>query len=385
MKRSTKRSTKEEFVNKARGVWGFKYDYSKVVYVNSKTNIIIICPIHGEFSQIPSDHLNGHGCSKCGYAIASLKKNHTIEQFIIKAKIIHGNKYDYSKVDYVNCHANIIIICPLHGEFTQSPSRHLSGHGCTKCGEIAGSFKQKNTIEYFIERAREIHGNKYDYSKVVYVNYYTDVIIICPIHGEFSQRPNVHISGSGCQECSGCKHLNIEKFIINSIRVHGNKYDYSKVIYINNYTKVTIICPIHGEFSKTPTDHIHHKSGCPKCKSSKGEKLISLILDNNKIKYIQQKIFKNCINPKTNWPLKFDFDLPEYNTLIEYNGIQHYGHIGYWHRNGETLESQQYRDEIKKQYAISHGYKYLVIKYTDKNIEEILKRELKYGQKTSYQ
>lgn len=121
------------------------------------------------------------------------------------------------------------------------------------------------TTEQFIKKAQQIHNNKYDYSKVEYVNNRTKVCIICPEHGEFWQTPNSHLNGNGCSSCKGLKKLTTKEFIERAKQVHGNKYDYSKTIYVNKRTKVCIICPIHGEFYQTPHNHVYQKQGCPEC------------------------------------------------------------------------------------------------------------------------
>ena len=182
---------KENFIHSAHKIHGDKYDYSKVVYKNNKTEVCIICPIHGEFYQTPNSHLKGRGCPICGGT-----KKLTKEDFITKAKEIHGDKYDYSKVVYKNNKTEVCIICPIHGEFYQTPKNHLSGRGCPKC-----SGNKKYTKEDFVQESSKVHGNKYDYSKVVYKNNKTEVCIICPIHGEFYQAPKNHLSGQGCPIC----------------------------------------------------------------------------------------------------------------------------------------------------------------------------------------
>ena len=194
-------------------------------------------------------------------------KKKTTEQFIKEAKAIHGDKYDYSKVNYKGCFEKVCIICPIHGEFWQTPAMHLSGQGCSKC-----CGRKRKTKEEFIEDAKKVHGNKYDYSKVNYVNNKTKVIITCPIHGDFLQRPDRHLFGCGCNKCGydntaeKCK-TSLEDFIKRAKEIHGDKYDYSKVVYVNNHTKVCIICPIHGEFWQTPRTHLMGR-GCPICNES---------------------------------------------------------------------------------------------------------------------
>jgi hypothetical protein len=184
-------------------------------------------------------------------------KRLTTEQFIEKAKAVHGDKYDYSLVDYRNAKTKVKIICPEHGSFEQTPNNHLSGNNCPKCSD-----KKLNTEE-FIEKARNVHGDRYNYSIVVYNNKQTKVKIICPIHGDFEQRPDSHLNGNGCPHC-GRKTKTTKTFIRESNIVHNDKYNYSLVEYKNNSIKVKIICPEHGSFEQTPSNHLSGK-GCPKC------------------------------------------------------------------------------------------------------------------------
>ena len=198
-------------------------------------------------------------------------KKINIEDFIEKAKQIHGDKYDYSKVEYEGTDKKVCIICPKHGEFWQTPYVHNNLKcGCPLCGHERTNALKRSSKEHFIEKAKEVHGDKYDYSKVKYVNNHTEVRIICPEHGEFWQKPYVHLKGSGCHKCSLNKRKSIfsdgrEKFIEKAKKVHNDKYDYSKVNYVNARTKVCIICPEHGEFWQEPFAHIVSKYGCPKC------------------------------------------------------------------------------------------------------------------------
>ena len=202
LKLKYKTEGQEQFIDKARKVHGDKYDYSKVEYVNNRTKISIICPMHGEFLQTPNAHLNGHGCQKC--KIEKLReinlKNKDI--FVTNAINIHGNKYDYSKVEYVNNSTKVCIICPIHGEFWQTPNNHLYGYGCDKCAREKNSLVLRKTLEDFINESNTIHNFKYDYSKVEYINIQTPVCIICPEHGEFWQKPSVHLYGHGCPKCN---------------------------------------------------------------------------------------------------------------------------------------------------------------------------------------
>ena len=200
----------EEFIKKSKKIHGDKYDYSKVKYVNSKTDVCIICPIHGEFWQTPSTHLKGSGCKKCGDLSVGMKNNRiTTDEFIKRAKIIHGDKYDYSKTEYTSPRKKICIIDKEFGEFWMMPYAHLNGQGCpSRKGEKISKANSKSK-EKFIEQAKKVHGDKYDYSKVDYKGVFEKVCIICPTHGEFWQRPTEHLSGCGCPICKS-SHLEME-------------------------------------------------------------------------------------------------------------------------------------------------------------------------------
>ena len=178
-----------------------KYDYSLVDYVNSKTKVKIICPIHGEFKQTPTNHLSGNGCKKCGVLSTNKEKSYSLEEIKRKFKEIHGDKYDYSLVNYINVMTMVKIICPIHGEFEQLPHGHISGRGCPKCGIIKRTVNISKTKDDFITNANIIHNNEYNYSLVDYINCKIKVKIICSKHGEFEQTPDGHIQGQGCPKC----------------------------------------------------------------------------------------------------------------------------------------------------------------------------------------
>ena len=189
----------------------------------------------------------------------------TLEQFIEEANNIHNNKYDYSLVKYINSSTNVKIICPIHGEFEQKPIKHINAkQGCKKCSAIKVHDKQRNTLDDFIKRSKEKHGDKYDYSNTNYVSIGKKVKIICSIHGEFEQTPHNHMSGKGCKYCGGTTKMDTKLFIIKAKEIHGDKYDYSKVDYELSRKPIKIICPKHGEFEQTPNNHLSKGQGCPK-------------------------------------------------------------------------------------------------------------------------
>lgn len=192
------RITAEEFIRRAKDVHGGVYDYSLTKYAHAHSKVEIVCRKHGAFLQLPSDHLRTTGCLDCSRERQLLG----VESFIEKAKGVHGDKYDYSLVEYMNTSSKVTIICPKHGSFLQTPDSHLRGKGCLSCATISRSKKQSLTVDEFIEKAVEVHGSRFDYSMVEYKNARSKVKIICPIHGVFMQKPDSHVRGSGCPSCA---------------------------------------------------------------------------------------------------------------------------------------------------------------------------------------
>ena len=251
-----KKKTTKEFIEQAITIHGGKYDYSKSNYQGCKKKVCIICPKHGEFWMTPDNHVNSkQGCPKCANNVSL-----TTEIFIERAKLVHNNKYSYDKTNYINYQTNVIITCPIHGDFEQTPANHLKGEGCYYCGRDKTDNSKRVILEESIQKASSIHNNYYDYSKVKFDKTTDKVIIICPKHGEFEQIWHTHLCGSGC----------------------------------------------------------------PKCNQSKGEKqILSYLIDNN-INYITQYKININRDINQSGIAYIDFYIPDYNCFIEYNGRQHY-------------------------------------------------------------
>ena len=240
-----------------------RYSYAFFDYINAKTKSTITCPIHGNFNQRPDVHLAGHGCPKCS---GQLKKN--IGDFITQAIAIHGNKYSYGEFIYEGALQKGVICCQIHGDFEQSPNAHLAGKGCPKC---VASYHYSQTV--YIEKANAIHLHRYQYSNINYINALQKIDITCLIHGNFTQRADAHLRGSGCPKCAKNNHKKTTKqFIIDAKKIHGNQYNYSLFEYHNMRTKGAIICTIHGQFLQLPTNHLAG-SGCPKCALQRRKKI----------------------------------------------------------------------------------------------------------------
>lgn len=193
-----------------------------------------------------------------------MSKRLTTEDFIAKAKLIHGDKYDYSLVNYINNNTKINIICKNHGKFKQSPTKHLLGQGCSDCHFDKLSKLNKKSTKTFVFDSIKVHGYKFDYVKSIYENNHTKLTITCKYHGDFLQTPKDHLNGCGCFICGGKTQLTSDEIIKRSIIKHNNKFIYLKWNFINKQTKVEIICPEHGSFFQLPHSHMNGR-GCVKC------------------------------------------------------------------------------------------------------------------------
>jgi len=207
----------------------------------------------------------------------------TTEQFIEEAVSIHGDRYDYSLVDYRSAQRYVDIICPIHGVFQQYPDNHIVGQGCPKCGYIVAGKKTRSNTKEFIIKADKVHKGKYDYSKVNYVRAIDKVDIICKEHGIFKQSPNKHLDGNGCPKCGsirGSTRAKQDTVIKQFKAVHGSKYKYDKVIYVYALEKVLIGCrECNQYFEQTPAKH-KQGQGCPHCKGKKiSESLVQYFKD----------------------------------------------------------------------------------------------------------
>ncbi len=369
-----------EFIKRAIAIHGNEYDYSQVIYTNTKSEVEIICKKHGVFFQSAGGHLNGYKCKKCS-------GNHTptTSEFIDKANLIHKGYYTYDKVEYKNAHSLVTITCKIHGDFQQAPNSHLKGSECSLCSLLKKKYPKnipnsKSLTEEYVRQAKIKYGNnKYDYSKVLYVNNKTKIIIGCKIHGQIQQYPNVHINGLGCPHCAvievGDKRKKSYSFFIKKAReIHGKKYEYPMFNFYKSRTSIIINCKKHGEYEQVAYAHLRGQS-CPKCKESFGERRIRVFLEKHQIKYTFQKKFNDCKNTSY---LFFDFYVPNQNLLIEYDGEQHFGTT-----RGDTFggkvgfEKRKINDGIKNSYAKTKNIKLLRINFKQlNNIEKILTQQL---------
>lgn len=303
-----------DFIERASEVHGGKYDYSRVVYVNNKEKVCIVCPEHGEFYQTPDAHMRGGGCQLCYNERRGRVHALTKEDFVGKAKKIHGDVYDYSLVDYVHSHSKVEIICQEHGSFFLTPNSHLCGRGCPLCSS---------------ERVQK-------------------------------------------RQSKGT-----EKFKADAYSVHGDKYDYSKAVYVNNKTKMRIICPKHGDFLQNANNHLRGV-GCPHCRESKGESRIASILKDMGVEFVRQYKVQDALFADKVKCVFADFYIPSKRVFIEYNGEQHYEKrfFNKFSDSRRNLKEQQERDSLLEEYCSKHGVHLIVIPYWEyPNIDVIIKRE----------
>jgi hypothetical protein len=248
-----------------------------------------------------------------------MSKKITTEEFIRRSINKHDNRYDYSLVEYRTNKLVVLIVCKEHGVFEQAPHSHINGVGCKKCSDDS----KKITTEEFIKKSKKIHGDRYDYSKCVYVNSSSKVNIICKEHGLFEQTPHNHLKPQGCSKCNGGVVDNVNEFIKKSKKIHGERYDYSKCVYVNSSSKVNIICKEHGLFKQKPNNHIGKGYGCSKCRNriSKLEnKWLCSIGDDLLMQYRIDIFNVDAFDPKT-------------NTIYEFYG-------DFWHGNPDKYNPE---------------------------------------------
>lgn len=304
--------------------------------------------------------------------------NMTQEEFLTKCYSLYGDKYDFSTSIYKGSNGKVYFKCNRCGTLLyKSANSIISGTGT--CKFCDGSGQVRNTTQ-FIQKAKMVHGDKYDYSKVDYKKAHSKVEIICRVHGSFFQTPNAHLNGQGCPLCRPNVNITQDEFLKRARFMHGEKYDYSLVKFNRICEKYPIICPFHGIFYQNAHNHLSGQ-GCPICKDSKGEKRIAEYLLKEKVNYIAQKKIHNENLFCNNKFFYVDFYLPSFNAIIEYNGVQHYKNVPYFHEQQDSkrdYEEQKTRDYAIKVYCKEHGIRLIEIPYWDyDNIETILKKELK--------
>lgn len=243
-----------EFIIRSRDVHGDIYDYSKSIYISANQKVTVICPKHGEFEIRASAHYGSQkqGCASCGG-----RGGVSTETFIHKSKKKFGDRFTYENTIYTNSHKKVIINCKIHGDFEIAPTNHLSGNGgCKAC-----SGRPEINTNIMVKMLKEHFGKRYDYTKVDYNGVFSNITLICQQHGPFEKTPHNVFNSEGCPHCIK---YTFNDFFDKAKKIHGNKYDYSLVNYTTTKDFVDIVCPKHGPFSQTPNRHLDGR-GCPTC------------------------------------------------------------------------------------------------------------------------
>ncbi len=370
----------KEFIIRSIKTHGKKYNYDKVKYINNTSKVTILCRRHGEWEVTPANHMKGKECLRC----SNEKRRSTTEDFIKKAIKKYGDKYDYSNVKYIGCDEKIIIICNNCNEkFLQIPSSHLNGRGCKKCGIKKRSRKRALTKENFIKKAKAIHSDKYNYSKVKYYeNNSTYVELLCNKHKLFKQKAGSHLNGNGCPDCA-IKNATktTKKFIEEAIAVHGGRYDYSKVEYSKYNIPVVIICKEgHKEFKQSPSVHLSG-CGCSHCKFKSEGKVKNILT-----KYFSQwtiipnkKIWHKYKNYNHKRYCDFWLEKDNAKIMVEYDGRQHFEPVAFGgmslKKAQKSFENYQLKDKLDAEFCEENNIILHRIKY-DENKEESIKQLL---------
>ncbi len=256
----------KEFIERAKSIHGERYKYDKVEYKNSNTKVVITCPLHGDFMQAPNHHLQGKGCRNCSYTLRARNLSMSKNDFLTRAEELHGELYDYSLVEFTNANTPVSIICPEHGVFSQIPSVHLRPASCKRCATSKLSESRKRTTEEFIHDAIKKHGDRYDYSKTIYVSSRDKLIIICPSHGEFKQIAHSHLIGMGCNKCAAIKKGKDKAFSIDFAHELARKKGGACLSqkYLNQNEKLKWKCEC-GYMWEAKTSNVVQGNWCPKC------------------------------------------------------------------------------------------------------------------------
>lgn len=404
------KQTTETFIKKAKEKWGDKYSYDNVVYIDCKKHVLITCKTHGDFPITPDNFIRGKECPKCKGTYKRTK-----DEFVEEANKIWGDKFDFSESNYTRMNSSIIARCVEHGYFKTLPVQVLKGVcSCKKCTKIKAIETNTTPFREIVEKAKYIHGDRFEYIESSYINVNKKMDIKCLKHGIiFKQTPIGHFkSKNPCPICNGHMKSNTEEFAKKARKIHGDKYDYSVVEYKNCDTVVDIICPQHGVFKQSPFNHLSG-NGCPECvgRYKSTESFLNDVIlfrgheyDYSRVKYtgyydyvtigckthgwvevkarslltktwnvcprcrsfkLEDVILKylttNGIEFKREHSFgkgigqkRVDFYLPKYNAVIECQGIQHFEPIS-WFGGQKGFKKCLNSDRIKREYCENNG------------------------------
>lgn len=316
--------THEKFVGKCTLLYGDTFDFSETKFIDMTTPVSYTCKVHGVVSASPRYILNGLGCKKCSLEKKNAEARHDTNWFISESKRKFGDAFSYDKSVYVGAHESIIITCKEYGDFETTPAEHLK----SKTGRTSKLNNKQFDDTYFLSKFTEKHKNLYSYTKTKNIHRHGSITCTCQKHGDFEIKTAYHLNGGGCPMCAkenssaiarDRHRYNKEKFVELASEIHGDRYNYDFVEYIDSHTKVGIVCKTHGLFYTKPHNHLNSKSGCPACisYSSRAEQEIYDFLISNGVTPIRNK--KEGVDI-----FEYDLFLPDKKIAIEHHGL-------YWH------------------------------------------------------
>jgi len=352
-----------EFEKRVRATHGERYGLNQAVYLTQYDKVVVECVEHGEFPILPFNLWQGGGCPTCARRDNGLKHRITQQEYLRRAVDVHGTKYDNSLIMFERMHDEIVVVCRDHGKFSPTATNYLAGTGCPVCGTVraAASRTPKLVLQNddVLARFREIHGERYDYTQVVYEHSNRHVTIVCRQHGAFSQTPSGHWAGDGCPECGRLTRaanqvLTTDEVIPRFRQLHGDRYDYADTHYDRFRRRVSIRCRRHGPFLQTPQAYLEGK-GCPRCSQSSGETRAAAWLQEHGIAFLIEFPVEIEGLPR-HW---FDFYLPGRGAFVEIDGPHHFAPVRYGGMSQEeaqrVFEATQQRDARKDSWAAENA------------------------------
>lgn len=390
--------SREEIIQRGTNKFGSAIIYPNFIYHGYDKKSIFTCvkEEHGDFESSPHCLLiTKYGCPKCSSENSRLIHNIDLlterkEIFLKRLNSKFGDKIKTSKFIFEGMGFKGIFTCinPEHGDFETTPNILIrSTHGCPKCAIEYTCNKSKLTKEELINKSQEKFGDKITFEKTIFVDMYTKTIFTCIKHKDFETTPtNLMQSKYGCQQCGNdaMGATQDEVLIQFNQKYPCGRYDYSEFIYYGNKIKSIIICrkkfkngEEHGKFLRRPFDHLYGV-GCPKCRTSQGERIIENIAVASGVKIITQFKFSDC---KDKNPLAFDGYFPEYDACVEFDGCHHFSpefldSIGYKYPSYHTqakYEDTKFKDTKKTDFCLTTNRPLLRIPFYDVDAKIFLK------------
>lgn len=354
-RKPTKVLTQAEFIDRCRGLHGDRYSYATTIYTGMASPIEVTCKQHGPF-QIRAASFVQRGttetkCPECYRQWNASRCAMSTDEFVAKAKEVHGDRYLYSKTEYRSHRYKVVVTCKVHGDFHQDPSNHLSGHGCPMCAHDATGDRTRLQQDDFLRKARAKHGDAYGYELARYTRYGDKATIRCPEHGYFTQIVADHLDGHGCPACGtqiapGAPALPFDTFEARARLVHGDEYQYDREAFSTVRSKVRIKCEQHGWFEQVGANHLNG-TGCPFCSISVPHRELLQVIKSLEVSHTSNDRSGIVGYGKSGMPLESDIYLPDHGIAIEVNGL-------YWHSSAspaacdrDWLVNHQYRKQVQ--------------------------------------